>query len=145
MGQIFPSYTVGKVWRICRHFRAWGWLLNSIRAQYKVRTNARQHFEKMDTTTNICVLLSPNNSPISFFRLVPKYSTQWSPQETLWGQGTAPDIVEGDDQKVKILTLWNWLLQPQRHASKAQKMCPTSSLYIKGEVRCIFCAFGTPC
>ncbi len=70
MGRIFPYYTVGKIRRICRHFGAWWWLLNNIQAQDKVSTNARQHFEKMDTTTTICALLIPNATPISFIRLV---------------------------------------------------------------------------
>ena len=70
MGQIFPYCIVEKIRRICRHFRAWWWILNSIWAQDKVSTNARQHFEKMDTTTTICVLLISNAIPISFIKVV---------------------------------------------------------------------------
>ena len=145
MGRIFPYYIVEKIRRICRHFETWWWLLNNVQEQDKVRTNARQYFEKMDTTTIICAVLIPSNTPINFFRLIWKYSTEWSPLETTLGRVTALDIAESDHQKAQTLTLQNSLLQPQRHASKARNTCRTPSLYIKGEVWRIFRAFGTPC
>jgi hypothetical protein len=58
----------------------------------------------MEATTNGCALLLPNNTLISFFRLTKVFDIVIT-TENHFGQVTATNIVKGNYQKSKTLTL----------------------------------------